>query len=237
MEQLELQAQPRTLTGKKVKRLRAAGQVPGVLYGSDVESKALKFARREIETIVARAGSSRLIKVNIDGDDENYMAIVRDVQRNIFKQFLMHVDLQALNMQETVRLPISISLVGEAPGVEEMGGVLLQQIYEVEVECLPSDLIPSIDVDITGLTEIGDAITVGDLDIPESIDIFAEPDEVVVQITFIEEEEIEEEAPAGILIGEAAEVALVGEEEGEELEEGEMPEEGAEEIGEEAPEE
>ncbi len=233
MEQLELQAQPRSLTGKKVKRLRAAGMVPGVLYGSGVESKALKFERREIESIVARAGSSRLVKVNID--DEEYMAIVRDVQRNIFKQFLMHVDLQALNMQETVRLPISISLLGEAPGVEEMGGVLLQQIYEVEVECLPSDLIPSIDVDITGLTEIGDAITVGDLDIPESINVFAEPDEVVVQITFIEEEEIEEEAPAGILIGEAAEVALVGEEE--ELEEGELPEEGTEEVEEEAPEE
>jgi large subunit ribosomal protein L25 len=235
MEQLELQAQPRKLTGKKVKRLRAAGVVPGVLYGSGVESKALKFDRREVENIVARAGSSRLIKVDVDGDDANYMAIVRDMQRDIFKQFLVHVDLQALNMQELVRLPISVSLQGEAPGVEEMGGVLLQQIYEVEVECLPSNLIPSIDVDITGLTEIGDAIIVGDLDIPENIEVFADPDEVVVQITFIEEEEIEEEAPAGILIGEAAEVAIVGEEE--EVEEGEMLEEGAEEEEVEAPEE
>ena len=235
MEQLELQAQPRTLTGKKVKRLREAGMVPGVLYGSGVQSEALKFEQREIETLVARAGSSRLIKVNIDGSDEDYMAIVRDVQRDIFKQTLVHIDLQALNMQELVRLPISINLLGEAPGVEEMGGVLLQQVYEIEVECLPSDLIPSIDVDITGLEEIGDGITVGDLDIPDSIEVFAEPDEVVVQITFIEEEEIEEEAPAGILIGEAAEVAVVGEEE--EGEEGEMIEEGAEEIEEEAPEE
>ena len=234
MEQLELQAQPRTLTGKKVKRLRQAGMVPGVLYGSGVQSEALKFERREIETVVARAGSSRLIKVNIDGSDEGHMAIVRDVQRDIFKQTLTHIDLQALNMQELVRLPISINLLGEAPGVEEMGGVLLQQIYEVEVECLPSDLIPSINVDITGLTEIGDAITVGDLDIPENIEVFAEPDEVVVQITFVEEEEIEEEAPAGILIGEAAEVAVVGEEE---EEEGEMLEEGAEEVPEEALEE
>ncbi len=231
MDKLELTATPRTLTGKKVKRLRAAGMVPGILYGSDVESKALKFNQREVETIVMRAGSSRLIKVNVSGDEKEYMAIVRDVQRDIFKQTLVHVDLQALNMQELVRLAISINLVGEAPGVEEMGGVLLQQIYEVEVECLPSDLIPFIEVDISGLEEIGDAITVGDLEIPESIDVFEDPDEVVVQITFIEEEEIEEEAPAGILIGEAAEVAVVGEEEGEEGEDlGEAAEEDVEEF-------
>ncbi|MGC9399184.1 MAG: 50S ribosomal protein L25 [Anaerolineae bacterium] len=222
MEQLELNAAPRTLTGKKVKRLRRAGMVPGVLYGSDVEAKALKFDQHEVESVVMRAGSSRLIQVNVSDDDEVYMAIVRDVQRDIFKQTLMHVDLQALNMQETVRLPISINLVGEAPGVEEMGGVLLQQIYEVEVECLPADLIPFIEVDVSSLTEIGDAITVGDLDIPENITVFADPDEVVVQITFIAEEEIEEEAPVGILFGEAAEVAVVGEEE---EEEGEIPEE------------
>jgi large subunit ribosomal protein L25 len=220
----------RELTGKKVKRLRNAGMVPGVIYGSDVEAIPLKFEQREIEKVVNRAGSSSLIRVSVEGEDEPFMAIVRDVQRDIFKQFLTHVDLQALNMQETVQLPISVSLIGEAPGVEEMGGVLIQQIYEIEVECLPSDLIPSIDVDISGLEEIGDAIIVGDLDIPDTIEVFADPDDVVVQITFIEEETIEEEEPVGAVIGEAAEVAIVGEEEeeveGEEVEEAEeAPEE------------
>ncbi len=223
MEQLQLSAMTRDLTGKKVKRLRNAGMVPGVIYGSDVEAIPLKFEQRAVETVVRRAGSSSLIRVSVEGENEPFMAIVRDVQRDIFKQFLTHVDLQALNMQETVQLPISVSLIGEAPGVEEMGGVLIQQIYEIDVECLPSDLIPSIDVDISGLEEIGDAITIEDLDIPENIQIFAEPDDVVVQITFIEEETIEEEEPVGAVIGEAAEVAVVGEEEeeveGEELEE------------------
>lgn len=230
MEQLHLSAMTRELTGKKVKRLRNAGMVPGVIYGSDVEAIPLKFEQREIEKVVNRAGSSSLIRVSVEGEDEPFMAIVRDVQRDIFKQFLTHVDLQALNMQETVQLPISVSLIGEAPGVEEMGGVLIQQIYEIEVECLPSDLIPSIDVDISGLEEIGDAIIVGDLDIPDTIEVFADPDDVVVQITFIEEETIEEEEPVGAVIGEAAEVAIVGEEEeeveGEEVEEAEeAPEE------------
>jgi large subunit ribosomal protein L25 len=231
MEQLELKAMTRELTGKKVKRLRNAGLVPGVIYGSDVEAIPLKFNQREIESIVMRAGSSSLIRVSVEGENEPFMAIVRDVQRDIFKQTLTHIDLQALNMRETVQLPISVSLIGEAPGVEEMGGVLIQQIYEIEVECLPSDLIPSIDVDITGLEEIGDAISVRDLDIPDNIEVFADPDDVVVQITFVEEEKIEEEEPVGAVIGEAAEVAVVGEEE---EEEGEIEE--AEEV-EETPEE
>ena len=212
MKQLELQASLRELTGKKVKRLRKAGMTPGILYGSDIDPKTLKFDTREVEDIVLRAGSSSLIQVQIEGSEQPHVAIVRDVQRDIIKRSVNHVDLQALNMQEPVTLPISILLVGNAPGVETMGGVLLQQIYEVEVECLPADLIPAIEVDITGLVEIGDAIAIGDLDIPESIHVFAEPDDIVVQITFVAEEKLEEEEPE-MMIGEAADVALVGEEE------------------------
>lgn len=215
MKQLELRATPRSLTGKKVKRLRKIGITPGILYGNDVNPTALKFNTPEIEGIVARAGSSSLIQVRIDGSEQPHIAIVRDVQRDIIKRFVTHVDLQVLNMQETVTLPISILLVGEAPGIEEVGGVLLQQIYEVEVECLPADLIPAIKVDISGLTEIGNSITIGDLDIPETIQVLVEPDEVVVQITFVAEEALEEEVEeeAETMLGEAAEVAVVGEEE------------------------
>ncbi len=214
MKQLELRAIPRSLTGKKVKRLRKIGITPGILYGNDINPTTLKFNTREIEDIIAKAGSSSLIQVRIDGNEQPYMAIVRDVQRDIIKRFVTHVDLQALNMQETVTLPISILLVGEAPGVEELGGVLLQQIYEVEVECLPADLIPAIEVDISGLAEIGDSITIGDLDIPETIHILAEPDEAIIQITFVIEEELEEEEEeeAETMLGEAAEVSVVGEE-------------------------
>ncbi|MEA3307956.1 MAG: 50S ribosomal protein L25 [Chloroflexota bacterium] len=213
MEQLELRAIPRSITGKKVKRLRKIGMTPGILYGSDITSAALKFNTREIEKVIAKAGSSSLIQVQVEGSEQTYMTIVRDVQRDVIKRFVTHVDLQALNMQETVTLPISILLVGEAPGVEELGGVLLQQIYEVEVECLPADLIPAIKVDITELIEIGDAIAIKDLDIPEKIHLFAEPDDIVVQITFVAEEELEEETVEETLLGEAAEVAIVGEEE------------------------
>lgn len=213
MEQLELRAIPRSITGKKVKRLRKIGMTPGILYGSDITSAALKFNTREIEKVIAKAGSSSLIQVQVEGSEQTYMTIVRDVQRDVIKRFVTHVDLQALNMQETVTLPISILLVGEAPGVEELGGVLLQQIYEVEVECLPANLIPAIKVDISNLVEVGDSITLSDLAIPETIHILADLDETVVQITFVAEEELEEETVEETLLGEAAEVAIVGEEE------------------------
>ncbi|HEY88436.1 MAG TPA: 50S ribosomal protein L25 [Thermoflexia bacterium] len=211
MKQLELQASHRSLTGKKVKRLRKIGITPGILYGSGIDPLSLKFNTRELENIVIEAGSSSLVQVQIEGHEQSHIAIVRDVQRDVIKRFVTHVDLQALNMQEVVTLPISIVLKGIAPGVEDVGGVLLQQVYEVEVECLPADLLPAIEVDISSLVEIGDSITIGDLDIPDTIQILAEPDDVIVQITFVTEEALEEEE-VETMLGEAAEVAVVGEE-------------------------
>lgn len=211
MKQLELQASLRSLTGKKVKRLRKMGITPGILYGSGIDPLILKFNTREVENVVIRAGSSSLIQVKIEGA-KPYISIVRDVQRDVIKRSVTHVDLQAVNMQELITLPIPLLLKGTAPGVEDMGGVLLQQIYEVEVECLPADLLPAIEVNISGLVEIGDSIAINDLDIPETIHVLAEPDDIVVQITFIAEEELEEEE-AEIMLGEDAEVAVVGEEE------------------------
>ncbi len=211
MKQLELQASHRSLTGKKVKRLRKIGITPGILYGSGIDPLSLKFNTRELENIVIEAGSSSLVQVQIEGHEQSHIAIVRDVQRDVIKRFVTHVDLQALNMQEVVTLPISIVLKGIAPGVEDVGGVLLQQVYEVEGECLPADLLPAIEVDISSLVEIGDSITIGDLDIPDTIQILAEPDDVIVQITFVTEEALEEEE-VETMLGEAAEVAVVGEE-------------------------
>ncbi|MGC9357310.1 MAG: 50S ribosomal protein L25, partial [Anaerolineae bacterium] len=167
MEELILQAKPRTVVGKKVKRLRSEGWVPGILYGSGVGSTPLQFDALEAERVVAQAGSSSLVKVDVEGEQTPYNAIVRDVQRHIIKRHVTHIDFQALSMTETVRLPIPVVLAGAAPAAEELGGVLIQQVNELDVECLPSALVPSIEVDISGLVEIGDAISVSDLDIPE----------------------------------------------------------------------
>jgi large subunit ribosomal protein L25 len=142
--------------------------------------------------------------------------------------------MQALSLEEFVRVPVPVITVGEAPAATEAGGVLIQPLNELEIEALPMALIPSIQLDVTGLTEIGDSITVADIEVPEGVTILNRPDETIVQVTFMEEEELEEPQPElELLEGEAA-VPLVGEE-GEEVEL--VGEEGEVEAGEEAEEE
>jgi len=211
MEQLELQAAPRAVTGKKVKQLRNEGLIPGVLYGHGVDSISLKFDAREIEQLAAQAGSSSLIKVNVEGSKQPYTTIIRDVQRDSIKRNVTHIDLQALSMKEKVRLNISLTLIGASPAVESLGGVLIQQMTEVEAECLPTDLVPTIEVDINGLTEIGSSLFVEDLNVPQGLEILTDPKEMIVQVTEIAEEAAVEAVEEALLEApaEAGEVEVI----------------------------
>jgi len=215
MEQLKLQATPRTVIGKQVKQLRRAGLLPGIIYGSSIEPLAVQFDAREARSIANQAGSSSLINVYVAGIPTPYSVIIRDVQWDYLKRVLIHLDLQALSMTEKVRIQISINLMGAAAAVEELGGVLLHLVNEVEVECLPSALVPAIDVDISELTQIGDSISVKDIVVPEGIEILTDAEETVVQISAVVEEVEEEEELA--VEAEAGEVEVIGEE-GEETE-------------------
>ncbi len=215
MEQLKLQATPRTVIGKQVKQLRREGLLPGIIYGRSIEPLAVQFDAREARSIAGQAGSSSLISVYVAGTPIPYSVIIRDVQWNYLKRVLIHLDLQALSMTEKVRIRISINLVGAAAAVEELGGVLLHLVNEIDVECLPSALVPAIDVDISELTQIGDSISVKDIVVPEGIEILTDAEETVVQISAVIEEVEEVEELAVEL--EAGEVEVIGEE-GEETE-------------------
>ncbi len=215
MEQLKLQATPRTVIGKQVKQLRRAGLLPGIIYGSSIEPLAVQFDAREARSIANQAGSSSLINVYVAGTPTPYSVIIRDVQWDYLKRVLIHLDLQALSMTEKVRIQISINLVGDAAAVEELGGVLLHLVNEVDVECLPSALVPAIAVDISELTQIGDSISVKDIVVPEGIEILTDAEETVVQISAVVEEV--EEVEEIVVELEAGEVEVIGEE-GEETE-------------------
>ncbi len=216
MEQLELYAKRREIIGKKVNRLRREGYVPGILYGHDVDPIPLLFDGYEIESAVRQTSTSTLVQVNIEGHDSAYTAVFRDTQRDILKHNLIHVDLLSLNLEETVRVEVPLNLVGVSPAEEEQGGVLIQQLNEVEVEALPMALVPAIEIDISSIVNIGETITVGDIAPPEGVTILTSSDEIVVQVTTITEEEIEEELEEVLL--EPGEVEVIGK--GKEEEEG-----------------
>lgn len=193
METITLQAAPRTVVGKKVKILRRQNVVPGVIYGRHIDPVVVQFDAREISKVLSAVGTSSTFEVRVDGQDEPYLVIFRDTQLDVIRRNLTHVDLQALSLTETVRVPVSVILIGESPAVED-GGVLVQVLNELEIEALPNALIPSIDIDLSKLTEIGDSVLVRDLEVPEGVTILNAGDETIVQVTYqVEEEELEEE--------------------------------------------
>ena len=209
MEALELRATPREIIGgKQVKALRREDIVPGIIYGHGIDPIAVQFDSREIEKAITQTGTSSTVQVYVEGIQDPYLAIFRDVQYHVIKRNVIHLDLQALDVKETVRVPVSVVLTGESPAVEELEGMLLQILNELEIEALPMDLVPSIEVDIAALTEIGQSITVGDIAPPPGVTILNAPHETVVQVIYTEEEEegVEEE----VEIMEPGDVEVIG---------------------------
>ncbi len=201
MEQIELKVEKRTLIGKKVKSLRREGVIPAVLYGPKTEPIPIQCDGRELQHVLAKAGGTNLIAVRMDEDGEPKMALAREVQRDAITDRLYHVDFYQVVMTEKVTAEVNVIFIGQPPAVQQKDFMLLQGADSVEIECLPGDLIHSIEVDLSNLG-IDDAIYVKDLQVPDNVTILTDGDELVAKVQHLyipqEEEEVEEwieEAP------------------------------------------
>ncbi len=215
MEKIVVQAARRTLTGKKVGTLRRAGKLPGVIYGANFETAPIVMDLKEASTVLAGASQSHIITIALDGSE--FATLVREKQKDYIRGTLQHVDFQVVSLTEKLRTNVTIVVTGTAPAVKNFSGVVFAELDEVEVECLPQDLIDKFVVDVSGLEAIGDAIYVRDIAVPAGIQILNDPAEVVVVITG-GAEEIVEEVPEAEAI-EEPEVIERGKKEEEEVEE------------------
>lgn len=189
---MELKATKRKTLGKKVKKLRQQGRIPAILFGGDEKSQPLTLHQSEFEKVYQEAGESTLIDLNIK--DKKEKVLIADVQRDPLGK-LLHADLQRVEAGEKLTATVSIKPLEESPAVEEGRGILLSLLDEVEVECLPQDLPPEMKVNISGLKEVGDAISIKDLPIDhEKVKIREHgEDDLVFKIDYPEMEEEEEE--------------------------------------------
>ncbi len=192
-QQIELAAKERTVIGRHVKQLRREGWTPGVMYGHGFESVSLQFEAKNLRRLLSRVGGSQLISINIEGQDQPEMALVRDVQRDPILPLVLHVDFYRVAMTERITTEIPLEIVGESYPVTQNEGILLQGISSIEVECLPGDLVDAIEVDISALAELDQGVYVRDLAIPSGIDVLTSIDEMIVRVVpLAEEEELEE---------------------------------------------
>lgn len=197
MTEWNLCLEERNVTGKQVKRLRAQGLVPAVLYGRETAPINLQCPKGELARVVKGAGATSLINLQIGDGGETRPALVRDVQYDVIRLTIEHIDFYQVVMTDKITTQIGIVLVGKAP-VEERGeGTVLLDLTTIEVECLPGDLIPHVEVDVGQLSELGDTITVKALQVPATITILESEDELVAHTQALAREE-EEELDVGL---------------------------------------
>ena len=194
-ETTSITAVKREASGKANRRMAPLGQIPAVLYGATMEASPLALDRHAFEQMMIHHGAgSTLVSIDIEGEKKPVNAIVKEIQRSPVKGTILHVDFQAIRMDQKLQATTSLSFVGDSEGVKA-GGVFMQAMREVNVEALPADLTDYIEIDISGL-EIGDSLTVADLTAPAGVELLDDPETVVCSVTAPSLEPTEEEEMA-----------------------------------------
>ncbi len=215
--QTGLAASRRDETGKgAARRLRAAGQVPAVLYGKDREAISLTLnAREALRLFHSISVENTIVNVQIDDDEEALETLVREIQMHAYRPDIVHVDFYCIERGVALELDIPANYVGTPQGVRD-GGILEVILHEFRVKCLPSAIPDKIDIEISGL-EIGDSIHASAITTDEGVELLTDPGQTICLVSAprAEEEEEEEvdELEEGVEVDEDAE--------------GEAPEDGA----------
>ena len=197
LEVTKREVRPRSLRTK----LRHEGKVPAIVNGYQVDSTPIAVNAAELERLLRENGLNTVITMNLEGKKVN--TLIKEFQSDTFTRALTHVEFISVDMNEETEVEAELTLVGDAAGVKA-GGVLTQNLYSVVVSATPDKLPERIEVDVTGL-EIGDALTVGDLEKNDDYTIVTEAEEQIVAVA--EAQELSEDDENG----EAAEPAVIGE--------------------------
>ena len=192
MEKVVLKATRRTVPGKQVSHLRRAGQLPGVIYGHNYEPTPISLEAHNAGLVIPHLTSSSIVNVDLEG--KMIPALVREKQKNYIKNIYTHIDFLAVSQTETIRAEVSLHFHGLAPAIKDFSAAIVNNIESIEVEALPNDLPERIDVDLSVLANLGDAIHVRDLVIPAKVTLLTNIDEMVAVATATHEEAPEEVA-------------------------------------------
>jgi len=193
MEKVVLKATKRDVVGKKVGALRRQGKLPAVLYGHRIETTAIMLDAHEGSQTLSHLTSSSLVTIDLDGKE--YLALVKEKQRDFIKNRLVHLDFQVVSLTEKMRAKVGIELAGTAPAVKDFNAVIHTGLTEMEVECMAQDLPERIVVNISGLAELGDSVRVRDVALSDKVEILDDLEEIIAVATAPKKEEIIEEAP------------------------------------------
>ncbi|MFA6132217.1 MAG: 50S ribosomal protein L25 [Patescibacteria group bacterium] len=165
---ITLSAEKREAIGRDNWKNRAAGLVPAVVYGSNIQPKNVAVDRRALTVAFNEAGESTLVDLTVNGD-QPVKVLIQDLQFDPLTLETIHVDFRAVDLTKEITANIKLNFIGEAPAVKELGGTMVHALVEIEVRALPTALVHSIDVDVTKLKTFEDAVKISDLILPAGI--------------------------------------------------------------------
>ena len=192
-KQAKLSASRRTGIGRAaVRKIKKQGAVPAIIYGAKQEAQPLQISKRDISLMLSHAsGENILVELEIDGESPSRLALVQEVQHSPVGGDILHVDFQAVSMDQMIEAEVPLEPTGTAERVKTFGGLLEQSLRALEIECLPKDLPDVITVDVSHLN-IGDAIHVREISLPEGVTTRVPADLTVFSVLA----PVVEEAPA-----------------------------------------
>ncbi|MCP4418545.1 MAG: 50S ribosomal protein L25 [Chloroflexi bacterium] len=198
-DRLTIDADPRTVIGKKVKLLRWNGVIPAVIYGIN-DPLTIQLDNKILRRVLRKAGSTNLIDISVAGETRTVLA--REIQQHLTRGDLIHVDFQEVDMKVKITAEASLILVNQsAPMVEGLGSDVLS-LQNVEIEALPDDLVAEIEVDASQIVSNTDVVFVSSLVAPKGVTILTDGEVVAARFEFTqleieeEEEELEFDATA-----------------------------------------
>lgn len=165
---------------KKVAHLRTSGLIPAIVYSAGKEPEQLQVKALDVEKIYAQGYEAALVDLETDG--KTTKVIIRDMQKNPVTGHFTHIDFYKVDMEKEVRINVPLHFVNDSPGVKERALILNVNRESLDVFCLPGNIVDSIDVDLSGLKEVDDAISIGGLNIPHGIRPAGEQNELIVSL-------------------------------------------------------
>jgi len=192
MDGLTLKATKRDVLGKKTRFLRRQGITPTHIFGHNIKSLALQCDTAKLQRIVAQAGTTRLIALEIDGDKQPRSVFIREIQKDEINGQLLHIDFYQVRKTEKIKADVPLILVGTAPAMQIKGRMLIHTLNSLSVECLPDKLPPQIEVDLSPLEEAEQAIYARDITLSPDVTLLTDPAQLVVKVSeaVIEKEEV-----------------------------------------------
>ncbi len=219
MSEIVLEVHEREARGKNAnRRLRAAGQVPAVVYGAKKDPVPIRVEEHKVgEILQSGTGENTVFLLQLHGTGEKRHAMIRELQTDSLTGEMIHLDFQRILMDQTVRIQVPIELEGEAEGVKTEGGMVDFVTREIEVECLPSLIPTHVSLDVSPL-HIGQHVEAKDLELPEDVELVMDPERVIVSVSIhkVVEEEVEEEEDELLLEAESEEPEVIQRGKGEE---------------------